>query len=324
MVNQQLQTLENDNTKISNINKNRISRLRQKSSRQLLILCLPIIIKTLIFSIIPMLWLVLAFQDFIPHKGIFRSEFIGFDNFELLFRTDLYHLIKNAVILNVLSMIFPTVTSLLIGLLMFEIKKKLQLKTFQTILFFPFFISWPLVGTILMAMIGEETGMITNLVYTLTWNKVRFYDNPDFWRFILTSANVWKVAGVNAVLYYAVLLGNDPEMYEAADIDGAGRWKKMWFLSLPSLKLMILLGIITASANILRVDFSWIYYSTNNKTELYEVTETIEVYMFNALRRDANYMIGTAVGLVQSVVGLVLSFTINSVVKRLSPGSSLY
>ncbi len=305
-------------------NRKKSSKLFSKTNRQLSVLCLPALIKIVIFSVIPMLWFAIAFQQFIPHKGIFGSEFVGFRNFELLFASDLPRLVLNAVILNVINMFVPLAVSLLLGLFLFEIKKKVHIKIFQTIMFFPFFISWPLVGTIISSMINDETGFITKLILNITGEKIRFYDDPTHWRFILTVANTWKGAGVNAVLYYAVLLGNDQGMYEAADIDGASRWKKMWFLSLPCLKMMVLLGLIQASANIVRVDFSWIYYSTNNSKQLYEVTETIETYMFNALRTSSNFMIGTAVGLVQSVIGLVLSFCINGIIKKISPGSSLY
>ena len=300
------------------------SKLRVHSNRQLTVLCLPAIIKIVVFSIIPMIWFGIAFVQFIPHKGLFGSDFVGFKNFELLFKSDLGRLLWNAIALNLLNMFIPLAVSIILGLLLFEIKVRWQLKIIQTILFFPFFISWPLVGTIISSMLNDQTGLITNIWASLFGERIRFYDDPSYWRGILTLANVWKNAGVNGVLYYAVLLGSDQEVYEAADIDGAGRWKKMWFLSLPALKLMVLLGLIQASANIIRVDFSWIYYCTNNSRQLYEVTETIEVYMFNALRTSSNFMIGTAVGLVQSVIGLILSLGINYIIKWISPGSSLY
>ena len=304
--------------------KSRRSKLFSKSNRQLPILCLPALIKIFVFSIIPMVWFAIAFQQFIPYKGILYSPWVGLRNFKLLFSTDLPRLIINAVVLNVLNMFIPLVVQILLGLFLYEIKKRWQLKVIQTIMFFPFFISWPLVGTIISSLINENTGMVTNFIQAISGKEIRFYDDPKYWRTILIIASTWKSAGVNAVLYYAVLLGNDQAMYEAADVDGASRWKKMWYISLPSLKLMIILGLIQASANIVRVDFSWIYYSTKNSKQLYPVTETIETYMFNALRTTSNFMIGTAVGLVQSVLGVILSFSVNFVIKRVSPDSSLF
>ena len=300
------------------------SDLFASSNRQLTVLCLPALIKIFVFSIIPMIWFVIAFQQFIPHLGILYSPWVGWRNFELLFSTDLPRLITNAVVLNVLNMFIPLLVQIILGLFLYEVKKRRRLKIIQTIMFFPFFISWPLVGTIIGSLLGEETGMLTHLVYAVSGKEIRFYDDPKYWRTILIIASTWKAAGVNAVLYYAVLLGNDQSMYEAADVDGANRWEKMWYLSLPSLKLMILLGLIQASANIVRVDFSWVYYSKQNSKQLYPVTETIETYMFNALRTSNNFMIGTAVGLVQSVLGVILSFIVNFIIKHVSPESWLF
>ncbi len=298
-------------------------QLFKKTDRQLFLLCFPAIIKVFVFSFVPMLWFLIAFENFIPRRGIFGSPWTGFENLRILWQSELPKLLGNAIILQLGNMIFPLIVSLLLGLLLFEITSKVKQKIFQTIMFFPYFISWSLVGAIVSSVIGDK-GLLTGIIEKMTGERVAFYEMPQYWRFILVFMNVWKSAGVSAVLYYAILIGSDKSVYEAADLDGANRWKKILYISLPQLKLMIMLGIIMGSANLIRTDFSWIYYVSNNRSELYEVTETIEVFMFNALRKDNNYCIGTAVGLFQSVIGLVLTVGANFISKKISPESTLF
>lgn len=298
--------------------------MQKSEDRQLLLLCLPAIIKVFIFSYLPLIGLIMAFEFFIPRRGLFYSPWVGFENFAYLLRSSIAsRLITNAVVINLLCTAFGTVFSILLGLFLFEVANKTFLKIAQTVVIFPYFISWPLAGTLLGAFLGEDTGMLTTMLNSMFGADIDFYSDPSYWWTIITVCSVWKNAGLSAVVYYAILTGTDRSMYEAAAMDGAGRFKQMWYISLANLKLMVVLNIIMSSANILKVDFNMVYFLTNNAAALYSKTDVIETYMYRALRTEGDYSIGTATGLVQGVVGLVLTIITNKICAKISH-ESLY
>jgi len=302
----------------------RMSRMEMKEQVQFWTLCMPSLLKVLIFSYIPMIWLTMAFQFYIPRRGILYSKWVGFDNFNYLLKSEIAsRLIVNSISLNVLGIIFSTVVSILLGLFLYEITSKIFLKGSQTVLIFPYFVSWPLVGVLVSAFLSERTGMLTDIASVMLGERIDFYSDPKYWQFIITFCNVWKSCGLSAITYYAVLTGVDKEIYEAAQIDGANKFQSMWHVSLPALKLMVVLNTIMSSANILRVNFDMVYYVTNNSPSLYSTTDVIETYMFRATRTEGDYSVGTATGLLQGVVGLVLTLITNKVSKKIS-GTSLF
>ncbi len=287
-----------------------------KSNLELWLLCLPGIIKVLIFSYIPLLWMTLAFKFYVPRKGLFGSRWVEFQNFEVLFKSgQAWTLIKNAIGINVLCIGFGTVISVLLGLFMFETGKKF-LKVTQILYVFPFFISWPLVGVLLKAFLSGRTGMISSLLSAVGVD-VQFYKEPKLWKGIIAFSYIFKTAGMSAVTYYAVLMGADKELYEAARIDGAKTFGCMWHVSLPALKTMIILNVIMATTDILKVDFNMVYYLTDNKAALYSATDVIETYMFRATTSGSGLEQGTAIGLVQGVVGLTLTLIVNKLCNKL-------
>jgi len=294
----------------------------RKDNLHLSLLCLPGIVKVFIFSYIPLIWLIMAFQFYIPRRGLFGSEWKGFENFGYLFNSSIAsRLITNAIAINILGIVFGTIFSVLLGLFLYEITKKWFLKFAQTVAIFPYFVSWPLVGVLVISFLSDRTGMLTKIFQNMFGSTIDFYSEPELWWGIITFMSVWKSAGLSAVTYYAVLMGADKSVYEAADLDGASRFQTMMHVSLPLLKLMIILNIIMSSANILRVDFNMVYYVTNNSTPLLTRTDVIETYMYRALRTEGDYSIGSAVGLLQASVGFVLTIVVNKVCKKISNNS---
>lgn len=295
------------------------NRAHRKDNRDLLLLSLPGILKVLVFSYIPLIWLTIAFQFYIPRRGLLGSKWVGFENFNFLLKSSTAStLIRNAVVINVLGIAFGTIFSVILGLFLFEITKKIILKVSQTVVIFPYFVSWPLVGVLVMSFLSDRTGMLTNIIKAIFGGEIDPYSNPNIWWGIITFCSVWKTAGLSAVTYYAVLMTNDKTLYEAAEIDGASRFRTLWHIALPSLKLMIILNVIMSSANVLRCDFNMIYYVTNNSAALYDKTDVIETYIFRALRTDGDYSISTAIGLLQAFVGFVLTLIVNRVCKKIS------
>jgi len=303
------------------------NKLGKKANRELFLIALPALIKLLIFSYIPMIGIIIAFQQFMlpPNGGIFNSPFIGFKNFEYLVRSiEFRRIITNAVVLNLLGIVVGTVVAIFLGLLLFEITRKWKIRTVQSIIIIPYFMSWPLVAILLNSMIDADVGVLTSLFEKLFGTRIMFYERPELWRAIITIAVVWKGAGLSCIIYYATLMGADSQIYEAADIDGAGRYRKMWYLSLPHLKFMIIISVIMSTANIVRYDFNTIYFLTQNSPLLYRTTDVIETYMFRALRLNTDYSIGTATGLMQGVAGLILSFITNWVCGKIDRRSRIY
>lgn len=307
--------------KIRPYRKNALSR---KYNRDLFLITLPLLIKTFIFSVVPLLWLLLAFEFYIPSAGIFGSVWVGFQNFEYLVTSaTFFNMIRNAFVLNILDIVFGTVVAIFLGLLMFEIVGRKRLKVIQTVFFFPYFITWAVTGTLLETFIGD-TGMITEWASSITGSTVNFYNMPWLWWGIIVIMGIWKGAGVSAVVNYAVLMGADLEMYEAANIDGANRLQKMWYLSLPYMKNMIVVNIIMSCSNLIRYDFSRIFFLTGDRSTLYETTDVIETYMYRALRTSGQFEVSTASGLLQSIVGLFLCIGANFITRRVSKESSLF
>ena len=299
----------------------KISTVAQKEQWQYWVLCLPSIIKVIVFSYIPLFWLLISFQFYIPRRGVLFSEWVGFQNFGYLLKSTVAsRLFINTISIKLLTTIFGLIVSIILGLFLFEIVNKYFLKVSQTVLIFPYFVTWPLVGVLVKSFLSERTGMITSII-DIFGPRIDAYSDPSLWWGIITFCSVWKTAGLSAVTYYAVLTGVDKAIYEAAEIDGASKFKCMRYISLPSLKLMVVLNLIMSSANVLNLDFNMIYYVTDTAAALYSKTDVIETYMFRALRTEGDYSISTAVGLFQGVVGLILTIIANKVSKKISDTS---
>ena len=299
-------------------------KLRGKSDRQLLIMSLPAMLKLLIFAYLPMVGIVMAFQDYSPVLGFFKSEFVGFKNFEFFFKSDdAVRVTRNTILMNLLFIVGGLVVSLTIALIMNEMRNKYVLKTVQTMMFVPYFISWSLVGIILTAFL-ESRGILTNAILQLTGQKLDFYTNYRYWTVILVVMNIWKGAGVSGIIYYANMLSIDKEYYEAAALDGANRLQCAWHITLPEMKTMITVLTVMSLGGIIRGDFGLFYFGTRNQSMLYPITDVIDTYVFRALSTQGDFAMGSAVGLFQSVVGMILILSTNAVVRKVNRKAALY
>jgi len=303
--------------------KGKKTSLRASSDRQLLTMCVPAMIKLFIFAYVPMIGIVMAFQDFKPRTHIF-SEFVGLDNFRFFFQSDdAARITFNTVFMNIIFIASSLVVALLLALVMNEIRSRFFLKSAQTMMFLPFFISWALAGLILKTML-DPAGLITVLIQDMTGKAINFYSSAGYWRVILPVINIWKGAGVSAIIYYANIIGIDKEYYEAASIDGASRLQCVRHITLPSLKSMIVVMTVMALGNIIRADFGIFYFGTRNSSMLYEVTDVIDTYVYRALMNSYDFSRAAAVGLFQSVVGCILIVTTNLIVRRVNRKAALF
>ena len=298
------------------------SKLRIRSDREKLSMCLLPLLKLILFAYVPMIGLVVAFENYKP-KDMFLSEWIGFENFKVVFgNPELFNLLRNAVVLNILFVFFGTVVGLILALVMFEMTKRIAIKTAQSVFFMPYFISWPIVAMMCVSLFGIN-GVVTQF-FGLFGKEFDFYSMPNIWPGILTGVYVWKSAGMTCITYYAVLLNTDPEIYEAASIDGANMFQRMWHISLANLKMMVLVGIIMSCGNIIRMDFSMNYFIIGGNTPLYPTVDVLESYMYRALLSVSKYGNVIAMGLFQGVVGLVLSIVANYIIKRFDKDASIF
>ncbi len=305
--------------------KNKGSRLRdRKSNLQMLAMCVPAMLKLLVFAYIPMIGIVMAFQDYSPSKGFFGSEWVGFKNFEFFFKSsDWVRIIYNTVVMNLLFIFVGLVVSIVLALIMYEIHNKWFLKISQTMFFFPYFVSWPLVGLILLTFLNSD-GIITNLIEKVTGNSISFYMESEYWHLILLIVNVWKGAGVNAIIYYANMMSIDKGLYEAAELDGANRLQCAWYITLPEIKTMAIVLTVMAIGNIIRADFGMFYFVPRNSSMLYEATDVIDTYVFRAINQLGDFSMGSAVGLFQSVVGFIMILVTNTVVRKVNKDAALF
>lgn len=296
-----------------------------RDNLELSLLALPAIILVFIFSYLPMFGVVIAFKDFRYDKGFFGSKWVGFKNFEFFFQSqDAWRITRNTIGLNAIFIVTGLIVSVSIALMLYEITNRFFVKTYQTIMIFPHFLSWVVVGYMFFAFFNVEHGLINGLLKMLGREVTNWYTEPAKWPAILTIANIWKSAGWNSVIYYAALMGIDQEYFEAATIDGASKFQVIKNITIPFLVPIMTILTILAIGGIFRADFGMFYYLTRESGPLFPTTDVIDTYVYRSLRTLGDIGMSSAVGLYQSVVGFVLVLVTNLIVRKIDPESALF
>ena len=284
----------------------------------LFLLGAPAIILIFLFSYIPMFGTIMAFQDYSP-RTMFLSPWVGFRNFRLLTESPLaLRLIANTLQLNAMFIIATTFFAVLTALLLNEVRLLTYKRFTQSLMFLPFFMGWTIVSMVLFGLIDYQVGTINAFLVKLGMERVIITDKPELWPWILTAIRVWKGTGAGCIIYLATLASIDPQLYEAAAIDGASRLQRMRFISLPSLLPVMILLVLLDIGRIFFGDFGMIYAIVGDKAQLYETTDVIDTYLLRALRNNSNYGFSAAVGLLQSVLGFICIYGSNWLVKKYS------
>lgn len=305
----------------------RITKARTIDNISLTVLALPTIILLLVFCYWPMYGAILAFKDFKVPKGIWGSPWTTpiFKNFEFFFHSqDAWRLVRNTVGLNILFIVVTTVCAVGFALLMFEVKKKWQIKVFQTFAIMPSFLSWVIVSYIVYIFLDPSKGVVNSLIVSLGGEAISWYTEPKYWPVILLLSKIWQGVGLSSIIYYAALMGIDEGLFEAAEIDGANKMQQTWFISLPNLVPIVTVMTLLAVGGIFRGDFGLFYNVTKNVGALYPTTDVIDTYVFRALMQQGNIGMSSAVGLFQSVVCMITLTLANAVVRKISPENSLF
>lgn len=303
--------------------KNRLSGTT-KDNVQLFFLQLPALILFIVFCYVPMYGVIIAFKNYNPNLGIFKSPWVGLKNFEFFFASsDAFRIIRNTACYGVAFLILQTFFSVLVALLLYNLTKRWLVKTYNTIMILPKFMSAVLVSYIVYALLNPSSGLANALLTSLGKEAVDWYSIPAAWPFILTYVHLWMTVGWSSIIYYAALMGINPELFEAAEIDGASKFTQTVKIAVPEIMSLITIQVILACGSIFQGDFGLFYQVPRNVATLYPTTDIINTYTFRALM-GGSMTKSAAVGLMQSVVGIILIVTVNLIVKKISPEDSLF
>ncbi len=272
------------------------------------LMLLPGIVFALMFAYAPMAGLVIAFQKFIPNRGFFQSKWVGWDNFVYMMNMpDIYQVIYNTVFIALMKIIAGLLVPIIVALLLNELKNKYLTRSVQTLIYLPHFLSWVILGGILMDILSIEGGVVNRLIQLIGLDPIFFLGSNQWFPFTLVISDVWKEFGFATIVYFAALTGINPALYEAANIDGASRWKQTIHVTLPGmLPIIVLMGVLSLG-NVLNAGFEQVFilYSPS----VYESGDIIDTMLYRVGFLDAQYGVSTAVGLFKSVISTILITT---------------
>jgi putative aldouronate transport system permease protein len=291
----------------------------------LLLMALPGVILLFIFAYLPMFGIIIAFKNYRFADGIFGSAWVGFDNFRFLFGTDAaWRITRNTIVMNSIFIAVNTTTALFIAILLNEVYRSRMSKYYQTLLFFPYFISWVVASYFAFGILNATNGLLNQMLINFGWDPVTWYRAPEYWPAILTLANLWNGVGFGSIIYLAGILGISPELFEAAKIDGANKWQQIRFITLPMLLPLIIILTLLSVGKIFNADFGLFYFLPRNTPMLYSTTDVIDTFVYRSLVELGNISMAAAAGFYQSVVGFILVILANWMVRRYNEEYSLF
>jgi len=295
-----------------------------KKNAELLLLFLPGALLILLFSYIPMFGVVLAFKDYRYDLGIMGSDWVGWANFKFFFvSNNSWRITRNTVLYEGVYLLTTTGLALFFAILMNEMKRK-WLRIHQTALFIPYCLSWVVVSYLTDSFLDNQNGFLNQLLAFFGQDPHMWYLETKPWPYILVIVNLWKNIGFSTLVYFAGIMGINQEYYEAARIEGANRWQMATRITLPMLSTLISVLIILAIGNIFKGDFGLHYFVPNNSGMTFATTDIIDTYLYRALSVYGDIGMSTAIGVYQSVVGLILVVVANFVVSKINDENTLF
>lgn len=276
----------------------------------------PGMIFLIIFSFVPMFGIIMAFEDYVPAKGILGSEWVGLENFKYMLEIpDSMKILRNTVVIAVGKIIAGTLVPIIFALLLNEIRLKWAKKSIQTIVYLPNFLSWAVLAAVFIN-IFDYHGPVNNFLHGLGIDPILFLGSNEWFREIIVATDVWKGFGYGAIVYLAALTGIDPGLYEASSIDGANRFKQLLHVTLPGILPTIMLISALNLGNILNAGFDQIFALYN--PIVYETGDVIDTYVYRVGLLGQQYSFATAIGLLKSVVSCILIVSANELSKKLA------
>ncbi|WP_068783590.1 ABC transporter permease [Paenibacillus phocaensis] len=307
-------------------NQGRGSKLKHIARNPFLyVMAVPGLLFFLVFSYLPIYGITIAFKDYDFSKGITGSKWVGFKNFDYFFTSDdFWTVLRNTLVLNALFILFTTVAAVLIALMFNEIRNKYFKRISQSLIFLPYFMSWIVVGMIVQSMFGGEEPMLNTWLQNLGMEPVNWMFESSLWPAILTVIRVWQGAGYLSIIFLAAITGIPEDLYEAARIDGASKLQIMLRITLPLLVPTIMIMTLLAVGKIFNGDFAMIYAIIGDNSLLYPTTDVIDTFVFRSMRQLHDFGMSSAVGLFQSVMGLIFVLVANGVTRKVSKESALF
>ncbi|MCL6456473.1 MAG: ABC transporter permease subunit [Gorillibacterium sp.] len=291
------------------------ARSRFKQNLPLMLMFAPVVVFFLMFRYLPMLGNVIAFKNYNFIDGIVKSPWVGLDNFRMIFHNpQTLTMIRNTFILSLLHIVTSFPFPILIAIMLNEARKVWFKKSVQTLLYLPHFFSWVIIGGISVTLFGSQAGVINMLIEHFGGTSISFLYKSSSWMAIFLGSSIWKEAGFSAIIYLAAIGSIDPSLYEAASIDGAGKFKQMWNITLPGLLPIMTLMLILSMGNVMDVGFDQIYNMQN--AVVANVASVISTYIFTVGIQGGLYSITTAMGLFESLIGLTLVIGANTLSKK--------
>ena len=290
------------------------------------ILPIPGIVVLILFSYLPMAGLYIVFERYTYQGGLFGSEFVGLKNFEFFFKNidNALRATRNTLVINSFGIVLGLIANVGLAIAMNEIRNVRFRKVTQSVMLFPHFISWVVVGMVFNVFLNEFNGIINRTLTSLGLDTVQWYSNPWFWWPILILAGVWKGVGYGSLVYFCALTGFDQSLYEAADIDGATRWQKIVKITLPLLKPTIIIMFLLSVGGVLGGGVDSIIGMTQLNPLLLETTDTIATFVYRTAIVNGSFESGSAITLYQSLFGFVVVMICNGIVKKVDPDYSLF
>nr|WP_260866501.1 sugar ABC transporter permease [Paenibacillus xylanexedens] len=288
---------------------------RLKRQKWFFIMLTPGLIYFLIYKYLPMWGILIAFQDYQPFEGIFRSEWVGFKHFQQFFGDEMFwKLFRNTLILAIYNIVFFFPLPIIIALMLNEVTKNTFKRIVQTLIYIPHFVSWVVVAGLTFLFFSAQDGLVNSLLAQWGDSPVQFLLSEEWFRTVITSQVMWKETGWGTIIFLAALAGVDPGLHEAARIDGAGRWKQIWHITLPAIRGTIIIMFILRMGSFLDTGFEQIFLMINPMNR--EVGEVFDTYVYTTGISQGKFSYSAAVGVFKSVVALIMVIGANKLAKR--------
>jgi len=285
-------------------------------NRLLYIMILPGMLYFVIFKYLPMFGLIISFQDFKPYNGIFGSEWVGLKHFVRLFtEPEFLMILKNTLILFGLNLIFYFPIPIILSLMLNEVRISVFKRIVQTLVYIPHFMSWVIIVSISYVMLTMDGGIVNSLLEYFGFQKINFLLSPEWFRPMYIIQVIWREAGWGTIVYLAAMAAIDPQQYEAARIDGAGRFRQIWHITLPGIRGVIIVLLILKIGDILELGFEHVYLLLNAMNR--NVAEIIDTYVYTAALKQGQFSYSTAIGFFKSFIGLIMVIIANKLARKM-------
>jgi putative aldouronate transport system permease protein len=286
-----------------------------KKNKWLYLMIAPGILYFFVYKYIPMYGLIIAFQDYKPYLGITGSEWVGLQHFERLFTSpDFWMIFRNTLVLFALQILVFFPIPIIIALMLNEVRNQMFKKSVQTLIYIPHFMSWVVIVSISFVMLTLDGGIINSLLEMLGFEKINFLMNPDTFRPMYILQVIWREAGWGTIIFLAAIAAVDPQLYEAAKMDGANRLRQAWHITLPAIRSVIVVLLILKIGDVLELGFEHVYLLLNASNR--EVGEIFDTYVYTAGLKQGQFSFSTAVGFFKGIVGLILVIIANWLAKK--------